>query len=198
MTWGKNPANQNRMSPDDRWTGVLDKELGDDYSVIEEGLPGRTTVWDDPLHGVYKNGLNYLIPCLDSHRPLDLCILQLGTNDLKKRFSLSSQEIARGISVLIEVIHNSGTGPGGLKPKILLIAPPLITTHLSYSDEFRNSYNKSIKLPDLYAKVAVEYKCEFLDTSKLILVSELDGVHPDISQHLKLGKIISKRVKEII
>jgi len=198
LTWGKNPANQERMAPNERWTGVLRNQLGDCYSVIEEGLPGRTTVWDDPLHGVYKNGLNYLIPCLDSHRPIDICILQLGTNDLKKRFSLSAKEIAHGISVLIEVINESGTGPDGLKPQILLLAPPIITTNLSYSEEFRNSYHKSLKLPDLYAKVALEYKCEFLDTSTIIVTSELDGVHPNIGQHLKLGNVISKRVKKIL
>jgi hypothetical protein len=66
---------------------------------------------------------------------------------------------------------------------------------LSNSEEFRNSYNK---LPDLYGRIAREYNCEFLDTSKIMVVSELDAVHPDIGQHLKLGKVVSKRVKEIM
>jgi lysophospholipase L1-like esterase len=124
ITWGYNPANRNRMTGNERWTGVLGNGLGNDYTVIEEGLNGKTTVWDDPLNGVYKNGLKYLIPCLDSHRPIDLCILLLGINDLKKRFSLSGVEIARGIMVLIEVIKKSETGLGGLKPKILILTPP--------------------------------------------------------------------------
>ena len=125
ITWGKNPADEKRMNANERWTGVLRNGLEDDYSVIEEGLPGRTTVWDDPVSGAYKNGLNYLIPCLDSHRPINLCILMLGTNDLKKRFSLSATEIARGITVLVEVIEKSETGPEGSAPKILLLTPPL-------------------------------------------------------------------------
>jgi len=198
ITWGKNPADEKRMSADERWTGVLGNGLGNDYSVIEEGLPGRTTVWDDPVSGVYKNGLNYLIPCLDSHRPIDLCILMLGTNDLKKRFSLSATEIARGITVLVEVIKKSETGPEGTAPKILLLAPPQIIKSSKFSDEFRNSYNKSQKLPDYYAKIANDYSLEFIDTSKIIVASELDGVHPDVSEHLKFGNAVLKKVKEIM
>ena len=198
ITWGKNPADEKRMSSDKRWTGVLGNGLGNDYSVIEEGLPGRTTVWDDPVSGAYKNGLNYLIPCLDSHRPIDLCILMLGTNDLKKRFSLSATEIARGITVLVEVIKKSETGPEGTAPKILLLAPPQIIKSSKFSDEFRNSYNKSQKLPDYYAKIANDYSLEFIDTSKIIVASELDGVHPEVSEHLKLGNAVLKKVKEIM
>ena len=198
ITWGKNPADEKRMSADERWTGVLGNGLGNDYSVIEEGLYGRTTVWDDPVSGAYKNGLNYLIPCLDSHRPIDLCILMLGTNDLKKRFSLSATEIARGITVLVEVIKKSGTGPEGSAPKILLLSPPKITKSSKFSDEFRNSYNKSQKLPNYYAKIANDYSLEFLDTSKIIVASELDGVHPDVNEHLKLGNAVLKKVKEIM
>jgi len=198
ITWGKNPANEKRMSPDERWTGILETALGNDYSIIEEGLPGRTTVWDDPVSGVYKNGLNYLIPCLDSHRPIDLCILMLGTNDLKKRFSLSAIEIARGIVVLVEVIKKSETGPEGSSPKILLMAPPYVTKSSKFSDEFRNSYNKSQKLPDYYSKIANNYGIEFLDTSRIIVASELDGVHPDVAEHSKLGDAVIKKVKEIM
>jgi lysophospholipase L1-like esterase len=198
ITWGKNPADEKRMSPDERWPGILQNMLGVNYSIIEEGLPGRTTIWDDPVSGVYKNGLNYLIPCLDSHRPIDLCILMLGTNDLKKRFSLSAIEIARGIVELVEIIKKSGTGPEGSAPKILLMAPPYITKSSRFSDEFRNSYNKSQILPDYYDKIADNYGLEFLDTSKIIVASELDGVHPDVDEHFKLGNAVFKKVKEIM
>jgi len=72
-----------RFGPDERWPGVLRNELGAGWTVIEEGLPGRTTLHDDPIEGVYKNGLWYLRACLESHRPIDLMTLMLGTNDLK-------------------------------------------------------------------------------------------------------------------
>ena len=80
-------AGDMRFSRDERWTGILQKELEPDYFVIEEGLNARTTSFDDPVEGFHKNGKTYLLPCLESHAPIDLVILMLGTNDLKKRFS---------------------------------------------------------------------------------------------------------------
>ncbi len=74
---------------------MLGKALGNGYEVIEEGLNGRTTVWDDPIEG-YKSGKEYLIPCLELHKPLDLVAILLGTNDLKTRFGLSAYDVAEG------------------------------------------------------------------------------------------------------
>ena len=198
ITWGYNPENQKRMTGDERWTGVLANGLNDQYIVIEEGLKGRTTTWNDPVDGASKNGLNYLKPCLESHKPIDLCILLLGLNDLKKRFSLPSTEIARGITVIVEAIKKSGTGVGGSAPKILLITPPIINPVEDLSQEFRNSHNKSRKLPGYYAKIARTHGIEFLDISKIINVSELDGVHIDVQEQFKLGNLVLKKVKKIM
>jgi lysophospholipase L1-like esterase len=96
-TWGYDPHTQERFSSRVRWTGVLARQLGEEYHMIEEGLSGRTTVWDDPVEGLHKNGKNYLLPCLESHQPIDLVILMLGTNDLKMRFSVPAADIGRGI-----------------------------------------------------------------------------------------------------
>jgi lysophospholipase L1-like esterase len=95
-TRGFDPEPGERFPEDVRWPGVLRTRLGDDYRVIEEGLSGRTTVWDDPIEGVHKNGRTYLRPCLESHSPVDLIALMLGTNDLKKRFGSSASDIAQG------------------------------------------------------------------------------------------------------
>ena len=198
ITWGYNPVNPNRMTLDERWTGVLSKGLGEDYKVVEEGLNGRTTIRDDPFNNSYKNGLKYLVPCLESHKPIDLCILFLGTNDLKKRFGLSAIEIAHGIRVLIDTIKKSAAGPGGLAPEILLMVPPYIKKLNNFPYEFEGSYQKSYNLPDHYAQIAKDYKCEFLDTSKIIVASEIDGVHPDMDEHLKLGNAVLEMVKIIM
>ena len=198
ITWGYNPANSNRMMFNERWTGVLDNGLGEDYNVIAEGLNGRTTIWDDPFNNSYKNGLKYLVPCLESHKPIDICILLLGTNDLKKRFNLSEMDIAKGIRILIDKIKKSGTGVNGSTPKIILMVPPYIKKSNRFPDEFEDSYRKSRNLPDYYAQIAIDYNCEFLDTSKIIVASELDGVHPDVGEHLKLGNAVLEMVKNIM
>jgi lysophospholipase L1-like esterase len=78
--------------------------LGSEYYVIEEGLNGRTTVLDDPIEGTHKNGLKYLIPCLESHAPIDLVLIMLGTNDFKTRFSVSAFDIALSAGALVNII----------------------------------------------------------------------------------------------
>ncbi len=195
-TWGFNPRTQQRFSITERWTGVLAQELGPAFRVIEEGLNGRTTVWDDPIEG-YKNGKEYLIPCLESHAPIDLVTLMLGTNDLKKRFSVSAYDIAQSVTVLIEVIQKSATAPNGGAPQVLLMAPPLLGRLSEYSEMFEDAEPKSRKLSEYYRRVAEQYGCHFLDTGPVIRSSDLDGIHFEADQHQNLGKAVAKCVKEI-
>ena len=77
-TFGTNPAG-GRHPRNVRWTGRLQKLLGEDYYVIEEGMGGRTTVWDDPLEP-NRNGLRFLPVALQSHQPLDMVGPVLSSN----------------------------------------------------------------------------------------------------------------------
>ena len=102
-----------RYAREQRWPGILQAQLGAGWHVIEEGLSGRTTVHDDPIEGAHKNGRLYLRPCLQSHAPLDLVILMLGTNDLKVRFHMPPSEVAMGIGCLVYDIKELAPGPRG-------------------------------------------------------------------------------------
>lgn len=197
-TWGYDPVTQDRFDDGTRWPRVLGQTLGRGYEVIEEGLGGRTTVWDDPIEG-YKNGREYLIPCLESHRPLDLVILLLGTNDLKKRFSLSAYDIAQGAGVLVRVVQGSQSGREGLGPRVLLLAPPPIAALAEYAEMFaEDAGRKSQKFSAHYERVAREMGCSYLDTSKVIVSSPLDGIHFEGGEHCKLGKAVAMKAKELI
>ena len=110
-TWGADPVTAGRFSLHDRWPGVLRDELGDVFHVIEEGLGGRTTVWDDPIDE-YRNGKHHLLPCLWSHMPLDLVIIMLGTNDLKGRVCRRATDIASGVNHLVGMTLRSGVRNG--------------------------------------------------------------------------------------
>lgn len=196
-TWGYNPVTQGRYDKYERWTGQLSLALGVDYDVIEEGLGGRTTVWDDPIEG-YRNGYDYLVPCLESHKPLDLVILALGVNDLKMRFSLSAYDIAEGVGVLARVVQKSEAGHANGTPQILLLAPPPLGKLTAYAEMFAGAEPKSRKLAGHYARVAAELGCSFLDTAEVIVPSDSDGVHYEKSEHAKLGQAVANYVKGIL
>lgn len=195
-TWGYDPVTQDRFDETTRWPRVMGQILGYGYEVIEEGLGGRTTVWDDPIEG-YKNGREYLIPCLESHRPLDVVILLLGTNDLKKRFSLSAYDIAQGAGALIRVIQGSQAGRGGGPPQALLLAPPPLAPLAEYAEMFEGAEAKSRKLAGHYAWVAKIWGCAFLDTAKVIVSSPLDGIHLEGGEHCKLGKAVAEKISTL-
>lgn len=197
-TWGYNPSTKERYERDERWTGVLQFTLGDEYHVIEEGLNGRTTVWDDPIEGEYKNDKTYLVPCLESHKPLDLVIIMLGTNDLKKRFSVTTYDIAEGAGVLVDIVKQSRCGRNDNPPEVLLLAPPPLGRLTEFSEIFEGGLEKSKKFSECYRRVAEEHGCEFFDTSSVVRSSDIDGVHLDKESHRKLGRAIAEVVKKIL
>lgn len=195
-TWGFNPLNQQRFDPDERWTGVLRNQLGAGFQIIEEGLNGRTTVWDDPIEG-FKNGINYLIPCIESHKPFDLITIMLGTNDLKCRFSTSAFDIAESVGVLAQHILQSTVGPQERSPKILMMAPPPLAKLNDYEAMFEGGKEKSLHFGNYYQKKALDLGCEFLDTSKFIKSSDLDGIHFEKKEHHKLGEAVAQKITKM-
>lgn len=196
-TWGWNPSTQQRFPRHIRWTGVLQDRLGNEYCVIEEGLCGRTTLRKD-LFEHYTNGKDYLIPCLSSHKPIDLVILMLGTNDLKYRFTASALNIAKSAGVLVGIIQRSKVGANNSSPKVLLMAPPPIRELADYSKIFKGAETKSKEFGSLYEAIAQKYQCDFLDTGKYITSSNIDGIHFEANEHLKLGETVACVVKDIL
>ncbi len=81
LTWGIVPNTRSRFPFDERWPGVLERELNASERrarVIENCLNGRRTVWDDPFKP-RRNGLKGLAQCIEMNSPLALVILMLGT-----------------------------------------------------------------------------------------------------------------------
>ncbi len=123
-TWGYDPLTQTRFDERTRWTRVLAAALGSGYEIIEEGLNGRTTVWDHPVEGELasdKNGRRHLGPYLQTHASLDGVIVMLGTNDLMRRFALPASDIAVGVKALAGVIQRSSSGRAYVASPVLLL-----------------------------------------------------------------------------
>ena len=197
-TWGQPPAAGGRYAPEQRWVGVMQERLGEEYLVIPEGLSGRTTVFDDHVEGLEKNGKPYLLPCLGSHKPLDLVIIFLGTNDLKERFAASASDIAAGAGTLVDIVTSSACGPNDQSSQVLLIAPPPIGSHNGFGEMFVGGYEKSLLLGECYRDIAEVRGCEFLDAGSLISSSKKDGIHLDAGEHRKLGTTVAGIVKSIL
>ena len=196
-TWGYNALTAARFAPEVRWTGVLQSSLGPEYRVIEEGLNGRTTVWEDPVEGD-KVGKRHLLPCLLSQAPLDLVIIMLGTNDLKMRYSAPVTDVAAGVSILADIVLGSTTGKDGTAPSLLIVAPPPFAKLSEFAAMFEGGVEKSRSLGGLYAEVARAHGCAFLDAGSVIRSTDVDGIHLDASAHAALGRALSREVKRIL
>ena len=197
-TWGYSPQDGNRFPPDIRWTGVLQKSLGADYRIIEEGLNGRTTFINEDERPL-RSGSDILQIILESHRPLDFVIIMLGTNDLKVEFNLSVEDITQGAKTLCEMVLNSEYLADNI-PQILLVSPTHIGSTIMPDQEefFKQAREKSLQFAEYYEKAAAELGVHFLDAAKIVKVSEVDGVHWDADQHVEFGKVISDLIQKII
>jgi len=201
-TWGMVPMravmDSDRHRLPDRWPSALASALGTDARVIAEGLNGRTTVLDDPIDGAHKNGRTYLLPCLESHAPLDAVVLMLGTNDLKARFHLPPADIASGAGQLVRMITGGIRGQRGLAPNVLLISPPKVGPLNLFAEVFAGAPEKSERLAERYQAVSRLLGCAFLDAAAHVEASRTDGIHLDASQHQVLGRAVATALEPLL
>ena len=190
-----------RFGPGERWTGVARAALGEKFDLIAEGLNGRTTCLEDPIEGRYKNGEAFLPVCLESHMPIDLVVIMLGTNDLKARFNVPAEDIAKGVGELVKLIKQAEAGNDAGVPKILIVAPPPMLDHTGEKPEYTpmlaGGLAKSQAFATLYAAIAKEHGTAFLDAGQHIRSSAYDGIHFDPDAQVALGKAIAAAVKTL-
>ena len=183
-----------------RWPGALSRLLGSGYLVIEEGLNGRTTAFNDVL-GKYRNGAKHLGVCLATDKPIDLLIIMLGSNDTKNYMRLTPASIVRGVERLVKTARDEGCGPGGGPPEILIIAPARLREEVMASRmrlEFDQvSIQKSHELAELYFDLARRSGCYYMNASVYAEASPADGLHLDEKNHRKLAKAVCTKVLEI-
>lgn len=107
-----------------RWPQVALRHLGAGWSLVEEGLPGRTAQFADPLMGDHMDGRAGLKIALQSHGPIDALTIMLGTNDLKTMFGATPEAVTGGIAALLMIAlsEEMQTRHGGFR--VLLLCPP--------------------------------------------------------------------------
>ena len=195
-TWGYGPLTGVRLPRTQRWPCLLQNNLGDGYHVIAEGLNGRTTAWDEPFRAG-RNGREFVLPILESHGPLGLVIIMLGTNDLKHHLNVSAHESGRGLSALIRIVQKSETGIEAQPPDVLVLAPPIFG-ELSelMAHHFEGGQEKSRHLPRVYQQVCANLGCHFLDTNAVVSVGA-DGIHLDATGHRLLAEALAAEVRRL-
>lgn len=186
-----------RFPKADRWPSVMAAALGESYDVITEGHPGRNSAFDDPVYGNHKNGLTILPALLESHKPLDLVIILLGTNDLKAQHAATAWDIALALGRLAALINASDCGPGGAAPRVLLAAPAPITEVGFLGEMYAGGAAKSRDLPSRLAEVARMQGAEFIDMTPVAQVDPLDGIHFDAQGLAAIGQAMAAKVTQI-
>lgn len=200
-TYGANPRG-GRHDESTRWPMRLQTLLGADYTVIEEGLCGRTTVFDDPAEGGHRSGIDYFPVCLMSHQPLDAVAIMLGTNDTKQRFGMSAYTIASAAAQLVQCARQYAFTPVGRPVRVLLIAPPEIGDWVSttlmgpifgphaaeISRGFAHEYERFSRLMN----------CDFFNAAACVQPSRADGVHLTAEAHDALARALAVKLRAML
>lgn len=195
-TFGWDPEKSCRPGLDERWPGVLAKELGPNHHIIEEGLPGRTTVFYDPVMDLIS-GLDYLHPCLYSHQPLDMIIIMLGTNDLKYMFNAMPFDVFQGLERIVKTAIYFESDLSEMSPKLFLVSPVhIIAPKDQFIDMFRGAEEKSLSLSVQVKALADKYDTLYLNAADIIKPSPADGIHFNIASHHVLGKRIAEMARD--
>lgn len=188
-----------RFDDTERYPCLLEKYLGGEYIVREEGMCGRTTVFEDPLfEGLC--GLNSIFTCLMTHEPVSLLIIMLGTNDVKERFGCNAENIAKGMERLVKKAKSVTDAWADAKPNILIVAPAPIacgydTTFVS-NEMGTGCVAKSLELAYYYEKTAKLTGCHFFDAGTINGIS----MHPNDYMHLtkESHDLLAKELAKLI
>jgi lysophospholipase L1-like esterase len=188
-TYGLIPATKDRYDWNTRWTGILSKKIEKNgYRVVEEGLCGRTTIFEDATRKGRK-GANLLPIILETHKPIDTVVLMLGTNDCKTAYGATAEKIGSGIELLIKQIKDSDPDIN-----IILVSPIELGEGVweeGFDTEFNeNSVEVSKQLPEVYRKIAERYDTDFVAASDYARPSSEDREHLNEFGHRKLAEAI--------
>jgi lysophospholipase L1-like esterase len=197
-TWGHIPnTNHQRFDRNDRYPTILNNLLGKKYEIISEGLSGRTLVSEDKRPGKEgRNGNLYLIPCLDSHDPIALVVLMLGTNELQSRYNKSATDVGSILEKeFVKIILSRPSRYSNKCPKLIIVSPPIVIENNKSKFKFTGANKKSIALSRIYKDIAKRNNCYFIDTSDLEVGS--DGLHLIKESHKELAKRLFEMIKKI-
>ncbi|MFN4129414.1 MAG: SGNH/GDSL hydrolase family protein [Paracoccaceae bacterium] len=183
-----------RFGPGVRWPQVCWRALGDGWELAEEGLPGRTAQFPDPVMGAHMNGQDGLKIALQSHGPVDVLTIMLGTNDVKARFSATPEAVTAGVAGLVDIALSLELQARHSGFRVLLICPPPVVETGPIAGEFLGAAERNRGLAVRYRALAAARGVGFLDAGELIKVSPQDGIHLEPEAHAVLGLAVAEAI----
>jgi len=199
LSWGYKPGSKHqRFAADVRWPGKLQALLGNDYEIIEENLNSRGIENGDPRPGKEgRRALDYIEACLDSHDPIDLVIVLLGTNEMKHEMGQSAEDIGASMKKLINIISTRPSQCRDITPNVILMSPPLVNENSEYcmtDNKYLGATEKSKELQKVYSDLAEELDIRFISLNSVTV--GVDGIHIDESSHSEVANLIYKALVE--
>ena len=188
-TWGLDPETKTRFPESVRWTGILRKELLQaSLHLAEEGLCGRTTVFEDP-HRSGLNGAKEVSGVLDRNPGAVAAIIMLGTNDCKKAFGATAEEIGTGLECVLDEFERR------INPERILVISPVILGENVWKPEKdpdfdRRSVVVSAGLKAVYERIARRRGHLFLAASDHVRPSVYDDEHLNAEGHRILADAV--------
>jgi lysophospholipase L1-like esterase len=200
LTWGFEAGTFQRHAFEFRWPNALAAGLNNKARVIEEGLNGRTTVFPDPTATPERNGAVALPMLLETHQPLDLVIIMLGTNDIKYANRCRAFDASMGMDRLIKLTKSHAFIEGFSKPEILIMSPPALckTNDEWFNDLWGHALEESKLFAHHYKRIADENAVHFFDAGSVAKTDPTDGGHLTAAETQKLGKALVPMVKKIL
>ncbi|WP_061936175.1 SGNH/GDSL hydrolase family protein [Aureimonas sp. AU22] len=201
LTWGYDAAGPGRHRYEDRWPSVVGERLAGRARVIAEGLNGRTTAYDDHLAPSDRNGARLLPTILATHEPVDILVIALGSNDLKKHTGGGRvAEAAFGVERLVEIARSFPSSFAFRVGEIVLVSPPALvrTADPDFDAMFGHSVDESHRFKDAYARVAEVTGCRHVAASDHCVATPQDGVHLDAANTRALGEAIAQTLVPLL
>jgi lysophospholipase L1-like esterase len=199
-TWGylaTGATDGERLGRWERWPGILQRELGDGVHVVEEGLNGRTTVFDVP-EDPNRNGLAFLPVALETHAPVDVLLLFLGVNDMFLPYRITAWRVAHAVGALVDSARRSEWGPAGGPPAVIVMAPPPFGSLGEDEPWSPHGVEESRRFGAEFKRMATEHECDLVDLDGTAAFATPDGIHFDADGHRDIGRLMAERLGAVL
>lgn len=196
-THGYDAFTGGRLDYTRRWTGRVQKALGEQALLCEAGLNGRTCGFEDPeVPG--RNGRAMLNCALQTHKPLGAVVLMLGTNDCKTCYRADGPAIAGEMEKLVEQVAQFARLTGCAARTLVVAPPPLGAESTAFRDFNAQSLAVSRSLAALYRDLAARHGAAFADAGTWDIPLDFDGTHFTPEGHRRFALRMEQELRTLL